>query len=64
MPAATTAKTTTAMSATTAAPAGENGRGDRQRRSNCRCDDACEKPVVHLSILLVAAMVSPLQRLR
>jgi len=63
MPAA--AETTTMAAAPApASTSGEHGRSDRQCRSHGRRDDAGEKPVVHLNILLVAATVSPLQRIR
>jgi hypothetical protein len=41
---------TTHMSAASAL--GEDGRRDRQSRSNRRRDDACKKPVAHLKTLL------------
>jgi hypothetical protein len=58
------AETTTTMATAAASTSGENGRSDRQCRSHGRRDDAGEKPVVHLKILLVTATVSPLQRTR
>lgn len=61
MPAA--AETTTVAAAPTST-LGENRRSDRQRRSHGRRDEAVQKPVVHLTILLVAATVSPLQGIR
>lgn len=61
MPAA--AETTTVAAASTST-SGENRRSDRQCRSHGRRDEAGEKPVVHLNILLVAATVSPLQGIR
>jgi hypothetical protein len=59
------AETTTPMAAApTSATPSENGRSDRHRGGHGRRDDAGEKPVVHLTILLVAATVSPLQGIR
>src|SRR5438874_8039316 len=52
---------TTMAAAPTSTTSGEHGRSDRQCRSHGRRDDAGEKPVVHLNILLVAATVSPLE---
>jgi hypothetical protein len=62
---AAAAETTTPMAAApTSATPSENGRSDRHRGGHGRRDDAGEKPVVHLTILLVAATVSPLQGIR
>lgn len=61
MPAA--AETTTVAAAPTST-SGENRRSERQCRSHGRRDEAGEKPVVHLNILLIAATVSPLQGIR
>src|SRR6266702_2269703 len=58
------AEAATMAAARTSTTSGEHGRSDRQCRSDGRRDDAGEKPVGHLNILLVTATVSPLQRIR